>query len=299
MRVLVTGARGCVGRAIVTHLAASGFEITGLDLRPGQSPTRMQLIQANISSEDFTDQLKVQLPPCDAIVHAASCLGKNLYSASISLTNCLGTQQVLKLSSMWNAKNFIYFSGVHVIGIPKQLPITEEHPTFPLTAYHASKLYGEHLVRLAGNDSLITTSLRLTAPVGPGMSSQRILSVFIKRALANEPIKIAGRGTRQQNYVDVRDVAIAVKKCLLENVSGLFNIGSDKCISNLDLAQRCVRCLGSASSIDFSGEPDPEEGIVWDVSIAKAANQFGYRPLFTIEDSIKMLASEYENSDNQ
>jgi len=299
MRILVTGSSGHVGQAIAEHLANAGHEVVGLDLRPGGPTGLIQQIEADIASENVASRICCEAPPCAAIVHTAAALGKDLCAPAISLTNCLGTQQMIRLACLWGATRFIYTSGVPVIGLPQQLPITEEHPVHPPTAYHASKLYGEHLVRLAERDGLIATILRLTSPVGPNMPDNRILSIFVRRALANERLTLVGQGTRRQNYVDVRDVALAVEACLCQSVSGLFNVASNRSISNHELAQLCVSMLASSSPIEFTGNPDPEEGVVWDVSIARAAERFGYHPHFTIEDSIRAVSRQYAHRVNQ
>jgi nucleoside-diphosphate-sugar epimerase len=242
------------------------------------------------------EEVSSAVPACNVIVHAAASLGKGIYAPDISLTNCLGTQQVLKLAGMWNVDFFVYLSSVPVVGRPVQLPITEAHPARPLTAYHASKLYGEHLTEISQREGLATAILRLTAPVGPQMPKNRILSVFIKQALSNGLLQVAGEGTRRQNYVDDRDVAFAVEQCISVRAQGIFNIGGNRSISNYELAQTCVRVLASSSTIQLSGRPDPEEGVDWQVSIAKAKTQFGYRPRFEIEDSIRTMGAEHAAS---
>ena len=210
MRVLVTGTSGHVGGAIATHLVDRGWEVVGVSRRTGKLEGLAEQVQVDISSLSFQSEVSSVVSPCSAIVHAAASLDKDLYDPAISLTNCLGTQQVLKLANMWGVKSFVYISSVPVIGRPQGVPITEEHPTDPLTAYHASKLYGEYLTEIARQNGLASAILRLTSPVGPGMPDNRILSIFVKQALVNDPLRITGQGTRQQNYVDVRDVALAV-----------------------------------------------------------------------------------------
>jgi len=252
-----------------------------------------QHVQADISSPSFVEHVCSVTSACAAIVHAAAAIEKDPYAHTVSLTNCFGTQQALKLAESWGAESFVYISSIPVIGRPRQLPITEEHPTSPLTAYHASKLYGEHLTEVAGHNGLASASLRLTSPVGPGMPDNRILSVFVKRALANQPLQLSGQGGRRQNYVDVRDVAPAVEHCLQRRVRGLFNIAGKCSISNRDLAQVCVRTLGSSSQITFTGQADPEEEVAWEISIVKAAECFAYAPQYCIEESIRAVGAEY------
>ncbi len=295
MRVLVTGSSGHVGGAIAAHLITAGHEVIGLSRRLSQIAGLKQQLLLDIAAPDLVEQISRETAACQVIVHAAADMDKSLYASAISLVNCLGTQQLLNLAAKWETNNFIYLSSVPVIGQPQQLPVTEEHPLNPPTAYHASKVYGEYMVNLAQQRGLAGASFRLTSPIGPGMSDKRIFSVFVRRTLANQPLQLAGQGTRRQDFVDARDVAQAVEQCIVRQVSGLFNIAAGQSISNLELAKKCVEILNSTSPIEFSGQPDPEEAVRWEVSIAKATQQFGYQPRFTIEDSIKAVAAQYAN----
>jgi len=289
MVVLVSGASGHVGSAIASHLIDLGCEVVGLSRSLKAAKGFAQQIQIDLCEASFVAKVNSVLPYCDVIVHAAATLDKDLTAPVVSLTNCLGMQHMLALAEQWRVKSFIYISGVPVIGTPQVLPITEDHTTAPLSAYHASKLYGEQLLSIAVRAGLIGCSLRLTSPVGPGMPSNRIFSAFVTRARANQPLILAGRGSRCQNYVDVRDVAVAVEQCLGQAVSGLYNIAGAGFISNLDLARACVETLGSSSSIAFSGQPDSEEGLVWDVSVARAWERFGYIPKYDTAASIRAV----------
>lgn len=282
-----------MGGTIAARLAEAGCDVIGVSRSRGGVPGAKQWVVADLGSLSFLDHMRSAGPVCEAIVHAAACLSKELYDPAVSLTNCLGTQQVLALGRLWGVKSLVYLSSVQVIGQPRYLPITEEHPTGPLTAYHASKLYGEYLVENAGRGGLWAAILRVTSPVGPRMPGNRILSVFVKQAVASQPFRLAGQGTRRQNYVDVRDVALAVEACLAGEVEGLFNIGGADSISNCDLALLCAHTLGSSSTITFTGQPDSEEGIAWDVSIAKARERFHYGPRYSLADSIRAVATEY------
>lgn len=291
MNVLVTGTSGHVGGAIAAHLVGSGWEVVGLSRRRSAVKGLAQHIQADLAAPSFVEGVRSALPHCDLIVHAAAALDRELTAPALSMTNCVGMQNVLALAKKWQVKNVVYLSGVAVVGTPRILPITEDHPAAPPTAYLASKLYGEHLLSIARRAGLVGSILRLTAPVGPGMQPNRILSVFVRNARTSKPLILAGQGSRRQNYVDMRDAAIAVEQCLRGGVEGLYNIGGAESISNLGLAYACVQTLGSSSPITFSGETDVEENITWDISIARAAKCFGYVPRYDIAASIRAVDS--------
>lgn len=290
MRVLVTGAAGHVGSAIVHHLKPEHELVSLIHRSPAHPASDVQQIQETLGAPDFVANVVRQTGPCDAIIHSAASLSMDLTSTEVSQTNCVGTQQVLKLASKWRIRSFIYISSVQVIGLPRLSPITEHHPTCPLTSYHASKLFGEHLVALFANDAVRVISLRLTATIGSGMRCDRILPVFIREAAANRELLLAGKGSRRQDYIDVRDVARAVSACLESDVpSGLFNIGRGENISNVDLARLCIRILGSDSGLRLSGT-DAQEGISWDVSIAKARELLSFEPSIPLEQTIREMS---------
>jgi nucleoside-diphosphate-sugar epimerase len=292
MRVFVTGVTGQVGRAIAAHLASQGCHVTGMSRHFQPVPGLSEHVEASLGSEGAMELVRRALQPCEVIVHAAAYLSHDKYDPSISLTNCLGTQQIVRLGHIWKSVQLVYTSSVPVIGRPRQHPITEDHPVQPLTTYHASKLYGEYLMQMAEDDSCRAVSLRLTSPSGPGTPASRILAVFVRKAVAGEPLQILGRGTRKQNYLDVRDAAFAVEACLTKQASGVYNIAAADSISNCELAKLCIDELASSSSIEFVGTHDPEEGVEWGVSVSKAYRDLGYRPRFTTRDSIQAIAQE-------
>lgn len=296
MRVLVTGASGLVGGSVVSTLAAAGHEVVGLGRRPVPDPASYEAVRIDLGVSGACDRIRARVAPCDAVVHAAAAISPSLDDDAVVLSNCVGTQQVVRLALAWGRRQVVFISSVPVIGTPRRLPITEDHPTCPPTAYHASKLFGEALIRLAAREGLTAATLRLTSPVGAGMPPDRILSVFVRRALAGQPLKVFGSGSREQNYVDVRDVAAAVRACLEQKVTGLFHVAGRASISNVDLARRCIDVLGSGSDIELVAGPDAHENERWQVSIEKARQRFGYAPRYSIEESIGAVARREQPS---
>lgn len=289
MKVLVTGSSGHVGGAVARYLHEHGHTVVGVSRRRAALPEAIQQISSDISVPEFLVRALVEPNPFDAIVHAAADLSKAPFNPVTSAVNGMGTHQVLQLAHEMQVCSFVFISGVAVIGRPVAIPITETHPAAPQTAYHASKLYGEHLTAIAGDSGLPSVTLRLTSPIGPGTPPVRILPQFVERALRGEPLVLHGRGTRRQNYVDVRDAAKAAAMCIERRVTGLYNIGGNETVSNHELAQRCINVLSSRSSVEFSGEPDPDDEVIWEVSSQAANDAFGYQPEHTLETSIQAI----------
>lgn len=278
MKVLVTGSSGFIGSAIIRE-----FERLGIECFPVSRENSPSL---DITSKYFVKRALTFCSRCEVIVHSAACLSTNSTDPNLSSVNCLGLHNVIALAKLLSVRSFIYLSSIQVIGVPQQLPVKEDHPAIPMTSYHASKLYGEHLMNITGKDSFRTVSLRLTSPVGRYASPSKIFGNFVNRSLNGEPIQLAGKGERKQNYVDTRDIARAVIQCIESDSRGVFNIAGKQSISNLQLAETCISSTESMSAIEFSGLPDSEENLCWDISIEKARKHFGYNPRHEISDSI-------------
>ena len=285
MRVLVTGGSGLVGAAAVARLREAGHDV--VPLARSERPDEAGLA-VDLAAPDARKWLEA-LGRFDAVVHAAAHLSRDVDDPHVTLTNCVGTQQLLSAARRWECRSLCFISGVTVIGTPRSLPITEHHPTAAPDVYLASKLFGEQLFAHGAGERTGACSLRLSAPIGPLMPRNRILPVFVDRALAGEPLTVAGRGTRRQDYVDVADVARAIEAALERRASGVFNVAGGRSISNVELAELCVRLTGSDSQVELHGN-DAEEGIVWDVSIERARAELGYEPQVSLEDSIRAVA---------
>ena len=294
MKVLFTGATGFIGRVASQHLRSRGHDVINVT-RSHVTPTGcVQQIHATLGSDGFVKTLLSQSDRCEAIVHAAACIDYDNLHPDLIRVNCLGTQQILAIAEEWKVRRVIYTSSLPVVGRPLLCPIAEEHTTFPRTTYHATKLFGEHLLAVASLPEMACASLRITAPVGPGMPDNRILSTFVRRALENRPLTLSGKGTRRQNYVDIRDIADAIVACVERGPKGVFNIGGAADISNHELAKTCIRLLESKSTIEFTGTPDPADDEVWSVCIDAAQKAFEYRPRHDMASSIKAVAQQYE-----
>lgn len=291
MRILVTGASGYVGGAVALRLISEGHDVVTLNRSPAAQPGAAQHLALDLSAARNASIISDTIERCDVIVHAAALISYDNSLIDLSQVNCGGTQALVQLAAHWRVRRFIYFSSISVIGSPAVIPVDESHPVNPASVYSATKLFGEHLTSILYNTAGIPAlSLRLTSPVGPHMPHNRIFSVFVSRALRGEPLQLVGRGTRRQNYVDVRDAAALISANLDGDISGVFNVAGAESISNHALAQLCIDTLGSSSAIEFLDRPDPQDDDNWEISINKAAQFLGYAPQHSLSQSIEAAA---------
>src|ERR1700736_381262 len=117
--MLVTGSSGHVGGAIAAHLMQQDHEVVGLSRRLTRNNRLLShAVAADIGAAGVAELIADKQQRCDAIVHAAAAIDYDPYAPAISITNGVGTQQMLELAARWEVTSFVYISSVPLIGRP-------------------------------------------------------------------------------------------------------------------------------------------------------------------------------------
>jgi nucleoside-diphosphate-sugar epimerase len=150
-KVLVTGANGLLGRAVVKELTGQ-CEVTGFDMSQGDAPIAWKIGDLT-DAKSVTDAVKGQ----DAIIQIAAI--PNIWSGNgetIMKVNVVGLWNVLQAAEDAGVKRVVICSSDSVIGFtvregamkpPVYLPVDLDHPTDPTDPYALSKLLGEEMGR--------------------------------------------------------------------------------------------------------------------------------------------------------
>lgn len=229
--VLVTGSSGLLGVRLCEQLRERGYLVHGYDLRAG---------------DDILDSARLanSIAGSIACVHLAAVA--DIYDAASDPERCErinveGTRRVAEACRN-SGSRLLYASTCCVYGNNGVVHCDETAPPAPSEEYARSKLDGERYVALAGQHSI---SMRLATFYGPGMRDSLAVSVFLRRALAGQPIEIHGDGSQTRCYTHVDDVARGIVT-LLESPSSVrcVNVASDEVCSVLQLAQLAQQVAG-------------------------------------------------------
>ncbi len=227
-RVLVTGATGALGPAVIAALAAAGAEVHALVRRdvvvPGAKTTHQGELTDSI-------RLATALEGMHAVVHLAALLHiidpPAALESKYRAVNDEGTARLVDLSLRAGVSRFVYASTIAVYG-PSTLgvaPWTEAAVCRPDSAYARSKLAGEAHVRAARGRAGVPVGvvLRLGAVYGVGVKGnyRRLLD-----ALASGRYVHMGPGRNRRSLVHESDAAAAIVLALFHTAAGgqTFNV---------------------------------------------------------------------------
>lgn len=180
----------------------------------------------------------------------------------------------------------LFSSGGAVYGIPERLPIPEDHPLRPISAYGICKVAMEnYLAMFAKRHGMRALIVRPSNPYGPGQDGRRqqgVIAVFTSKICQGEPVEIWGDGSATKDYLHVQDLAQATRLLLEADADGTFNIGSGVGTSVLEIVQAIEQKTGKMAQLNFRPAiPTDVPNFVLDIAKLREATQF--RPRATLE----------------
>jgi len=306
--VLITGAAGNIGSALVRALIArGGYEVTGVDNLSTGSRSKLpenggsfRFIKSDVNN--YADISSIfYAGRFDFVFHFAAVVGvkRTLANPLLVLQDIDGIRNILSLSKNCHVRRVFYSSSSEVYGEPVSLPQHEE--TTPLNSrlpYAIVKNLGEAYFRsYFFEHELSYTVFRLFNTYGPDQSEDFVVPRFLNAALCDAPITIYGDGSQTRTFCYVDDAIATMLGCLERElfVNDVLNTGADTEHRIVDLARLIVSMTGSKSSIEHL--PPLAEG---DMTRRKPdttrMKEVLGRPLVPLEDGIRKLIEHKSRS---
>jgi UDP-glucose 4-epimerase len=289
MNCLVLGGGGFLGSHLSQRLIELEHQVRIFE-QPGKPLTNLEPIadRVEILRGDFGDlgALEAALGDIELVFHLISTTvpkSSNDDPAFDISSNLVPTLGLLDLAQRQALKKIIFFSsGGTVYGIPREMPISEQHPTNPICSHGIHKLAIEKYLRmyhqLYGLEYCI---LRMSNAFGERQnlqSGQGAIAAFLHQALQGEEIEIWGDGSVVRDYIYVSDiVTAAVKSMRHAGDPRVFNIGTGVGTSLLEVIEAIERLLGSPVAVRFA--PARAFDVPANVlDIRRARKELGWQP---------------------
>ncbi len=305
--IFITGGAGFIANTLIGHYVEhnritvyDNFHRDTLSKSPYANHPNIKIVKGDVLDFDLLTQ---SMAGADVVVHAAGIAGIDTVIKDPVKTmrvNMIGTSNALEAARINGVKDrFIDFSTSEVFG-SMAFRSSEEDQTVSGSAgearwtYAVSKLAGEHLAHAYFSQyKLPVVTVRPFNVYGPGQTGEGAIQIFIKRALANQNIKIDGDGNQIRAWCFVDDFVDCLVRCIEDPkaIGNSFNLGNARAvITILGLAQTVCRVLKSDSKIVF--EPPLSADIAIRIpSVRKAEEVLGFKAQVDLEEGIVRTAN--------
>ncbi len=304
MKCVILGGAGFIGLNLAEALLLADHDVLCVD----QSEARDRFTHASLTHPRLTmlwgdawdeHALEKALTDCDVCFHLVSSTIPQTSNADPRFdvqSNLQGSLTLLDLCVKTQVKKVIFLSsGGTVYGVPKAVPIREDHPTDPTCSYGIVKLavekYLELYRHLHGLDYAI---IRLSNPYGERQrtrGAQGAVAVFLGKALRGEAIEVWGDGNVSRDYVHISDVISCLMAVLTSSDprARLLNVGSGRgCTIN-----QLLGVIGNVVQRYLAIRYVP--GRAFDVpsnvlSVERAISVLGWHPAVGLEQGVRRFA---------
>ncbi len=295
MHLLVTGAAGFIGSNFVRYWtnAHPDDSVVALDaLTYAGSRENLKDVEDEISfvNADIADERAVAevltAHEIDTVVNFAAESHNSLAVLDPELffrTNVLGTQRLLESCRRHGVARFHHISTCEVYGdmaLDDAGAFTEESPYRPRTPYNASKAGADHAVRAYHETfGLPVTITNCSNNYGPHQFPEKVIPVFITRALRDLPLPVYASRSNRREWLHVSDHCAAIDQVLRSGrVGETYNVGSGREATVEELAVSILGALGKPSSlmVEVPDRPGHDRRYLLDAS--KIRQELGWQP---------------------
>ena len=310
-KILVIGGAGYIGSHVVKALLHENFAVTVYDnLSTGQVCNlfeKAEFVKGDILDSQHLEKTMAQ--GFDAVIHLAAkkAVGESMENPQLySQNNISGSINILNAMLNTGIKNIVFSSTSAVYGMPKYLPLDENHPLNPMSFYGYTKMAIEQVMNWYSKiKDFNYIALRYFNAVGYAADGsirskeknpQNLLPLIIETITGQrEILHVFGNdydtpdGTCVRDYIHVEDLAdahvLAIKELLSNGDSQIINLGTEKGTSVLEIIKSVERVSGKKVNYDFAPRRagDPANVIA---TSAKAAEVLGWHAKYTDIDEI-------------
>jgi dTDP-glucose 4,6-dehydratase len=300
MRVVIAGGAGFLGSHLADAYASGGHEVVIVDdLSSGSTANIAHLIAAgHVFHEADVSQVVPVEGHVDLVFNMASPASPPFYLERPLETLAVGsegTRRLLELAEQSGAR-FVHASTSEVYGDPLVHPQPESYwgnvnPVGPRSVYDEAKRFAEALTVAYGQQRNVRVGLvRIFNTYGPRLDpgDGRVVSNFVRQALAGEPLTVYGTGEQTRSLCYVSDLVDGLMKMAASDERGPINLGNPDERTMLELAAEVLAVTGSSSEIVFQPLPtdDPTRRCP---DITLATQLLKWKPTVSLRDGLTNL----------
>ena len=299
-RTIVIGGSGFIGRHLTKQLIASGREVHVVGRKESAASALPEGCRYIIGDYGNAHALREILSPgCEVIDLAYSTVPKTsfedpLYDLTSNLPSSVTLlQEALKMGVR---RVMLVSSGGTVYGPVESLPITENHPTCPISPYGITKLaVDRYAMMYHRNEGLPVIVVRPGNAYGQDQrtgTGQGFLAAAIHAILSGREIELYGEQGTIRDYVHVSDVASGILGALeMGNDGKIYNIGTGTGASNMEIV-RMLRELAEEDGLAVRTKILPARRFDVEANVldsSRLQTDTGWMPKISLKEGIRQM----------
>ena len=306
-KLLVTGGSGFIGSNFIRYWQARhpADEIVNLDILTyaasndesafNGSRSKLRFIKGDIANPATVQRA---MKGVATVVHfaAETHVDRSILNSQVFLkTNVLGTHTLLEAARQNGVAKFIYISTDEVYGSIEKGSFTEYSPLRPNSPYAASKASGDLFARsywVTHRLPVIVT--RCCNNYGPYQFPEKVIPLFITNLLEGKKVPLYGDGANVREWIHAADHARAIERVMEAGEPGeIYNIGTGREISNLELAGKILKALGKGEERIERVKDRPGHDFRYSLDSSKL-KKLGWAPDTEFEKGLKDTIEWYQ-----
>jgi dTDP-glucose 4,6-dehydratase len=316
MRLLVTGGAGFIGSNFVRYSARSrpNDQLVVLDaltyagnrasLEPLEETAGVEFVEGDIGDASLVESI-LSAKKITIVVNFAAESHNSLAvldPARFFRTNVLATQQLCEAARRVGVERFHHISTCEVYGelaLDSPDSFSEESPYRPRTPYNASKAASDHVVRSYGATfGLPITITNCCNNYGPYQFPEKVIPLFITRALAGEPLPLYASVENRREWLHVDDHCAAVDAVVTRGrVGETYNVGSGFEASINQIADAVLSAVGAPQSLKTIVPDRPGHDRRYLLDSTKIRRELGWRAETPFDTGLKETVAWYRDNE--
>ncbi len=312
MRLLVTGAAGFIGSNFCRYWLAAhpDDDVTALDaltyagnranLGDLEQSGRLRFVEGDIGELEAIEKLLSE-EGIETVVNFAAESHNSLAilePARFFRTNVLGTQALCEAARRAGVGRLHHISTCEVYGdlaLDSDESFNEESPYRPRTPYNASKAGADHVVRSYFETfELPVTITNCCNNYGPYQFPEKVLPLFITRAVKDESLPVYASSDNRREWVHVDDHCRAVEAVLERGRAGeTYNVGTGREASVSEIADAVLARTGRPQSLKTVVADRPGHDRRYLLDSGKIRRELGWEPQVGFEEGLDETVAWY------